>query len=146
MIQLSADELAKRYYDKPTYEHAVRVAHYVMESPFLKRLDKKDEEWVWDIALLHDILEDTKCPKEFLGQYKMAVEILTHAKEKETYEDYLALIRDNAAISIFNDNIDEMCFLAYIVKLADIKDHLSQKETLTDKLKEKYLSGLAMLL
>jgi hypothetical protein len=33
-----------------------------------------------------------------------------------------------------------------MVKLADMKDHLMLKETLTDKLKEKYLTGLAELL
>lgn len=36
--------------------------------------------------------------------------------------------------------------LAYVVKLADIKDHLSQIDTLTPQLKEKYLSGLRYLL
>ena len=35
---------------------------------------------------------------------------------------------------------------AYWVKLADMKDHLAQTETLTDKLKEKYLAALPYLL
>lgn len=35
---------------------------------------------------------------------------------------------------------------AYWVKLADMKDHLSLTDTLTDKLKEKYLSGMRYLL
>ena len=35
---------------------------------------------------------------------------------------------------------------AWFVKLADMKDHLSQVETLTPRLKEKYLSGLRYLL
>lgn len=36
--------------------------------------------------------------------------------------------------------------IAYWVKIADMKDHLIQTATLTDKLKEKYLRGLAILL
>lgn len=35
---------------------------------------------------------------------------------------------------------------AYWVKLADMKDHLAQTDTLTDKLKDKYLTALPYLL
>lgn len=35
---------------------------------------------------------------------------------------------------------------AYWVKMADMKDHLSETETLTDELKEKYLKALPCLL
>lgn len=35
---------------------------------------------------------------------------------------------------------------AYYVKLMDVKDHLMQRETLTDKLKNKYTEALSYLL
>lgn len=41
---------------------------------------------------------------------------------------------------------EEWCQAVYWVKIADMKDHLSQKETLTERLKEKYLEGLVILL
>ena len=34
----------------------------------------------------------------------------------------------------------------YWVKIADMKDHLAQTDTLTDKLKEKYIEALPYLL
>ena len=34
----------------------------------------------------------------------------------------------------------------YWVKIADMRDHLEQTDTLTDKLKEKYLAALPYLL
>ena len=51
---------------------------------------------------------------------------------KETYEEYIAKIPKGS--------------IAYWVKLADMKDHLTLTDTLTEKLKEKYLRGLAILL
>ena len=52
----------------------------------------------------------------------------------ETYDDYICRLRSSRNK------------LAYIVKLCDIKDHLTQKETLTDSLKERYLKALPVLL
>ena len=52
------------------------------------------------------------------------------------YIKYIKKIRD------YSDTKPE----AYWVKMADMKDHLSQTDTLTDKLKEKYLTALPYLL
>ena len=69
--------------------------------------------------------------------FKNALILLTKPKEV-SYVDYCKELRCTDFTNW------KMC--AYWVKLADMKDHLCQKETLTDKLKEKYLEGLAELL
>lgn len=69
--------------------------------------------------------------------HALDVAILTKDKE-QSYVDYCIEIKNS--ISLFSGQ------LAYWVKLADMKDHLSKTETLTDKLKAKYLEGLAYLL
>ena len=56
--------------------------------------------------------------------------------KKDTYEDYIKNIKKNRGI------YPE----AYWVKIADIKDHLIQKETLEDGAREKYIAALLQLL
>ena len=55
---------------------------------------------------------------------------------KGTYEEYIQDIKNAYK------NYPEV----YWVKLADMKDHLTQTGTLTDELKEKYLKALPYLL
>ena len=55
-------------------------------------------------------------------------------KKSETYLDYIKRLKQNQSP------------YPYIVKMADMKDHLSQKDTLTEKLKEKYWNILPELL
>ena len=62
--------------------------------------------------------------------------MLTRDKEKVSYEAYLSNLKSN-----YNSYPE-----AYWVKMADMKDHLSETETLTDELKEKYLKALPCLL
>lgn len=64
-------------------------------------------------------------------------------KTSENYIDYIKRLR-TLRDSSETDTID--LIVAYIVKLADMKDHLMQKDTLTDKLKEKYWNALPYLL
>lgn len=61
------------------------------------------------------------------------------SETKIPYDDYCKKIREAAGESKWG-------FYAYRVKIADMKDHLSQTETLTEKLKAKYLSALRYLL
>ena len=67
-----------------------------------------------------------------------ALDLLTKPADMN-YDDYCKRIRSAAGDKVFG-------YLAYRVKIADMKDHLMQTETLTDKLKTKYLSGLRYLL
>ena len=57
-------------------------------------------------------------------------------ENEQNYVEYIDAIKSSA----------DKCQEAYWVKIADMKDHLSQTDTLTDKLKKKYLAALAHLL
>ena len=131
-------KLCYENYDEKTMNHVLRVADYAWESPIFKSLDRIH---VYATALCHDLIEDTDITLEQLEntlgvsgtQIIIALKLLTK-KENEQYIDYIKRIKESKNI------------LAYCVKLADMKDHLSQKETLTDKLKEKYWNAIPYLL
>lgn len=130
-------KISEKYYDKDTFYHAIRVAVNVANDNLIPT-DKLDDCIV--LALLHDLFEDTDSNLEdfnacFNYRVETCLEMLTKNKE-DTYEQYLNNIKENYI------NYPE----AYWVKLADIKDHLTQTETLTDELKEKYLKALPCLL
>lgn len=131
-------KLCRDNYDEKTFNHAVRVANYAVENVMSQQIDK---DTLYCLALCHDLLEDTtvtcedinKCINMGLGFIKEVLESLTKNKE-EDYIDYIQRLKK------------ENNFFAYIIKLADMKDHLMQTETLTDKLKEKYWKALPYLL
>lgn len=128
-------KMAKFYYDENTFNHAIRVTTYVAENPLIP-VDIMDN--CIALVIMHDLLEDTKYPREdnLLGQYFVnCLNLLT----KEKGEDYIKYID---MIKTYANEYPE----AYWVKIADMKDHLSQTNTLTDKLKNKYLAALAHLL
>lgn len=130
-----AIKVAREYYDDTTFQHAMRVAAYVTDDNLIPD-DKKDDCIV--LAIMHDLLEDTKIDiSTFSINYYLedCLRILTKDSEI-TYEEYIKNIKDKYTYRPE----------AYWVKLADIKDHLCQTETLTDKLKEKYLSAIPYLL
>ena len=131
-----AIQTARKYYDENTFYHAMRVAAYVVDDNLMSNSVKDD---CIILAIMHDLLEDTEYE---LGEYSFISNYLEECLKLLTrtddvgYDDYLKNIKENYV------SHPE----AYWVKLADMKDHLSLTETLTDKLKEKYLSGLRYLL
>lgn len=128
--------VAKKYYTPETYAHAIRVAEYVEKDNMLNE-DSKDA--CISLALMHDLLEDTEFDASDLDpDLYYALDLLTRKKEVP-YDDYCKKIREVAGEN-------EWGFYAYRVKIADMKDHLNQTETLTEKLKAKYLSALRYLL
>ena len=146
-------EVCSQYYDGETMLHASRVANYVLSNPLVR---DNLEELCLIVALLHDVVEDTDYTLEQLKEdfslksftwfgkdpgilIANTVDIVTK-RENEKYTDYIIRVKE-AAIS---NNIEGEA--AYWVKVADMKDHLSLTDTLTDKRKEKYLAGLAILL
>ena len=140
MISISwAMQHARYYYDKKTYEHALRVMEYISEMWIIPEGEKKDT--CMALALMHDLIEDTSFSlvdiPDSETDFKSALILLTKSKDM-SYIDYCKKIKDFSCKSYGQ--------LAYWVKLADMKDHLCQKETLTDGLKAKYLEGLAELL
>ena len=85
---------------------------------------------------MHDLKEDTDWSGGGLSKhFNDCLDWLTKPKDMD-YIEYIKRIKKWA------DTRQE----AYWVKLADMKDHLAQTETLTDKLKEKYLAALPYLL
>lgn len=128
-------KVAREFYDEKTYYHAMRVAAYVANDNLVPE-HKKDDCVV--LAIMHDLLEDTEFDLSKVSmncEMKDCLRILTKDSES-TYEEYIKNIKDNYL------HHPE----AYWVKLADIKDHLCRTDTLTDKLKEKYLAAISYLL
>lgn len=128
-------KVAKKYYPKDKYDHAMRVMQYVADNEMIPQQYRED---CLVLAVMHDLLEDT----EYLGNAlpentNKALNLLTKPKDKD-YIEYIKEIRDTSNIGW------RMC--AWWVKLADMKDHLAQTETLTEKLRDKYLAALPYLL
>ena len=128
-------KVAKKYYPKDKYDHAIRVMQYVADNEMIPQQYRED---CLVLAVMHDLLEDT----EYLGNAlpentNKALNLLTKPKDKD-YIEYIKEIRETSHINW------RMC--AYWVKLADMKDHLAQTETLTEKLRDKYLAALPYLL
>ena len=131
------EKICKQYYDEATYDHAQRVADYVLESGLVPITMWED---CIKLALMHDLIEDTDYKGEDLPpRFKEALMLLTKPKGMK-YVDYCKQLKP------YRGYATAVQLAAYYVKLADMKDHLAQKETLTDRLKQKYLEGLAELL
>lgn len=133
-------KVAKEYYDEKTFHHVMRVAGYVAQDNLIPK-EKMNNCII--LAMMHDLLEDTDYVFPIYSDtddeewyINNCLELLTRDKKNITYETYLQKIKEEYK------NYPE----AYWVKLADMKDHLAQTDTLTDKLKEKYLSALPYLL
>lgn len=136
----NALKIAREYYDEETFYHTMRVAAYAANNNLIPPNKK---EMCVVIAMMHDLLEDTEfdssyyfdCYSSDECHMLKCIELLSK-KEDIQYSDYLRDIKENY------ENYPE----AYWVKLADMKDHLNQKETLTETLKEKYLNSIAELM
>ena len=81
--------------------------------------------------VLHDLLEDTECPNEELekaiGSSLLTTVLVLTKSDDNSYDEYIRQVLDSG------DS------LAILVKRADIKDHFTQEDTLTEKLINKYL-------
>ena len=131
--------MCSKYYDIKTLQHCLRVAKYAVENVCLSSDD--DRQIAFIVALCHDLLEDTNISIEIIAEVtELNVNFLANVlgaltrKKSETYLDYIKRLKQNQSP------------YPYIVKMADMKDHLSQKDTLTEKLKEKYWNILPELL
>lgn len=132
-------ELCMNNYKEKTFLHCQRVANYAMQNVCLASEEERETAYI--IAMCHDLLEDTDVNvdkiSEASGYPRMFLENVLGAltkKPEETYVDYIKRLKANKSI------------YPYIIKLADMKDHLTQKETLSDRLKEKYWNALPYLL
>lgn len=133
--------LAKKYYRKDVYNHALRVMQCVAENGMISE-DCKD--FCLALAICHDLWEDTAISQDstvYCGDedFVRAMSIITKKKEMD-YVEYIKRIK----IIVNDAGIIGQC--VWWVKLADMRDHLEQRETLTENLKEKYLTALPYLL
>lgn len=127
--------VAKRYYSDEGYNHAIRVMQNVADNDIISSSYRDD---CLVLAIMHDLFEDTEYLCDALPECtNKALNLLTKPKDKD-YIEYIKEIKENVGTDW------GMC--AWWVKRADIKDHLSQAETLTERLKEKYLKALVYLL
>lgn len=126
--------MAKQYYKPDTYEHALRVASYVADNAIIPG---NLMDTCISLAIMHDLIEDTHYAEfeNIPNELKDGLSIISKNKDTD-YNDYVRYIANNKFC----------CPEAYFVKLADMKDHLTQTETLTDKLRDKYLAALPYLL
>ena len=131
--------LCSKKYNEHTFHHCLRVANYVIENVCLE--NKSEKEIAFMLALCHDLLEDTDVSITEISEamelsedfIKNVLGALTKDRN-ESYVDYIKRLKSNKSK------------YPYIIKLADMKDHLMQKDTLTDRLKEKYWEALPYLL
>lgn len=131
--------MAANYLPKDKFEHSLRVMLYVMTNELIPE-DIRDDCVL--VAIAHDLMEDTDITASMLpvsgdDNIFRAIVLLTHDKSI-SYDEYIKTIKNHSST--------RYGLIAYWVKLADMKDHLSQKATLTDELKAKYLSALPYLL
>ena len=129
-----ASRIAMETLPRDKFEHTVRVVNYTCEICDRECMHEEDYTLCVILAYLHDVIEDSDVTyddiEDAFGTYiANRVYELTHRKDEQTYEEYIDVIF-SSPLSV------------QIVKRADMKDHLCQTETLTPKLKEKYLGVL----
>lgn len=125
-------QLAEHWYPNKKFKHALRVACYASDAA-LKHSEVHSSD-AFLVGLAHDLIEDTECPQEVLedilgGELFTSVLDLTK-DDNESYQEYIQ------RVLITEDD------LTILVKRADMKDHMAQLDTLTDKLRDKYLPVL----
>lgn len=132
----------EQHYNAETFAHAMRVACIGTTLS-----NQEDRGNLFVIALCHDLIEDTDvtttdlhillgddCPSENYGNCVRYIEQLTRSKETETYQEYIKRIKEKG----------DCC--TKIIKIADLKDHLEQKDSLKESLKDRYVNALCELL
>ena len=134
-------ELCYLYYDEKTMEHAKRVANEAKSlCNFFKLPCTNWDNFVYQLGLAHDLYEDTTIKQGvwFDKDFEKNLQLLTKEKDVD-YNDYIIKIRRMA-------ESNPRYMPAYIVKLADMHDHFAQVDTLTDKLKNKYVAAMPYLI
>lgn len=134
-----ARQIAEKYLSKKGYLHSQRVAQYTEENPMIP---EELKEQCAALAWIHDVWEDSGCGTEEIRaldpqkRLLRSLNLITHGKNEETYEEYIRTIK------AMQKTYPEVWW----VKVADMKDHLTQRETLTPRLQDKYARALAILL
>lgn len=130
-------ETYKRIVEKELFFHFAKQYYKDCSHPFAVACQFPELSDEWIVGLFHDLLEDTnvdpKVLQRFLsnmgkGHLFQEIEKITR-KENESYFEYIARLDG----------------LVKRVKVADVRHHLSRKETLKESLKKRYMKALSML-
>lgn len=123
-------------------EHSFRVAQLVYINTLQKYGSKEIAKYCYTLGLAHDLYEDTDLDKDtFKDDEKFNNDLLLLTRTNDiTYFDYIR--------NIYNKKNDSY---AYMVKLADLIDHLTNRKTLSDSsiercsLLERYEKAIKIL-
>jgi hypothetical protein len=129
---------AATFLPSDVYNHSMRVMMYVMSNTDIPE-ELRDACIVTAIA--HDLIEDSIVTFEDLSAMPAYIVDALSLLTKDKHVNYIKYIKNIVASrgKSYGD-------IAYWVKIADMKDHLAQKDTLTDKLRTKYMEALPYLL
>ena len=123
-------KICAEWYDYETLIHCVRVTQNLRNDMLFQFVPEENQNDLKALAICHDLLEDTEIAnsEDFNRLIKLGVsipklKILTRNKN-DSYDKYVQICLSNPDTRI--------------VKCADMRDHLSQKDTLTPRLKDKY--------
>ena len=130
---MCAIDLMDRY-PEDVRHHCCRVARIIFDKIVaLPHLDDTQYLAWMQVALLHDILEDTNTTPDELPEAARDDVLTLTRKDSETYFEYIDRVKNSGSVH------------AITVKIADLYDHLEQKDTLKDSLKDRYLKALDQL-
>ena len=123
-------KICMEWYDVETIAHCARVVKNLEKDMLFEFLPEENQNDLKALAICHDLLEDTEIvnSEDFNRLIELSVsmpklKILTRNKN-DSYNKYIQMCLSNPDTRI--------------VKCADMRDHLSQKTTLTPQLKDKY--------
>lgn len=135
--------ICEKFYSEEDFSHCLNVSGYVLDICYLNDISA-DEHFIKSVALGHDLLEDTDFRESEdwnkLSKEMQACLVLISKGQDDSYGNYIQRIRE-----LYN-NKDSLSECVYIVKLADLIDHLMRYKTLTDSLKKRYLKALNIML
>ena len=135
--------ICRKFYSEKNFLHCMDVSENALGICYLNNISI-DEQFVKSVALGHDLLEDTDFRNSEdwvkLSKEMQACLVLISKGQEESYNNYIQRIK------CLLDNKNSLSECVYIVKLADLIDHLMRYKTLTDSLKKRYLKALDIML
>lgn len=127
---LEVVKICEKWYNNSIFFHCSRVVRNLEADILFQFIPQENQNDLRALAICHDLLEDTEIAnsEDFnrlieLGVSMPKLKTLTRNKN-DSYDKYIQMCLSNPDTRI--------------VKCADMCDHLSQKSTLTPRLKDKY--------
>lgn len=120
--------------DSETKEHSYRVA----QMAYMNALQLKSQSiamYCYALGLAHDLYEDTDLPHDTFKDEIFNNDILLLTRDREiTYFDYIKKINSKRNESF-----------AYIIKISDLIDHITNRDTLSISLRSRYTKAIKIL-